>query len=63
MNRILVNDVLNLVDLMQMADQAPEHCSLDHVGELAADWGDPLYNLMEKERIQGGPIALCKDSL
>ena len=61
--RILVIDVLNIVDLMNMADCQPEFCSLDHVAELPANWGDPLYNLMRKEEEQGGPIALCRDSL
>jgi hypothetical protein len=63
MDKIRVVDALNLVDLMNDADRQPEFCSLDHITELASDYGDPLHALMRKEQEQGGPIALCRDTL
>ena len=60
--RVRPVDVLNLVDLMNMAAEEPIFCSMDHVSELASDWGDPFDVLARKEAEQGGPAALCSDS-
>ncbi len=51
-------DVVDLINLIQHdIPDAEQFCSLDHIEELPAEYGDPFIQCMRKEALFDSPLA------